>query len=380
MNINAVKNTVIRDISNLPGWQTKRKIVVIESDDWGSVRMPSLNVCKKLIGDGLDLEGGSKRYNYNDTLADKNDLTALFETLEKYKDKNNRSAVFTAVSVVANPDFKKIKEHDFSEYYYEPFTKTLERYQGDDAAFKLWKEGIQQKIFMPQFHAREHLNVAEWMRALQQKDREALLAFNEGVWGFNNKKISGSSISFQAAFDLYQPADLALQAASIREGLALFENLFGYKASFFVPPNGPFNNSLEKVAAACGIKYMSASKIQTEPVGFGKTKKVLHWLGKKNIHHQLYLTRNCFFEPSEQGKDWVDSCLANIASAFRWNKPAIISSHRVNYIGVLNKSNRESGLAQLNQLLRSIVNNWPSAEFYTSSELGDMIATDKKML
>jgi hypothetical protein len=380
MNIHAVKNTVIRDISNLPGWQTKRKIVVIESDDWGSVRMPSLDVCKKLINDGLDLEGGSKRYNYNDTLADKNDLTALFETLEKYKDKNNRTAVFTAVSVVANPDFKKIMEHDFTEYFYEPFTKTLERYQGDDVAFKLWKEGIGQKIFIPQFHAREHLNVAEWMRALQQKDSEALLAFNEGVWGFNNKKISGSSISFQAAFDLYQPADLALQAASIREGLALFENLFGYKASFFVPPNGPFNNSLEKVAAECGIKYMSASKIQTEPVGFGKTKKVLHWLGKKNIHQQLYLTRNCFFEPSEAGKDWVDNCLANIASAFRWNKPAIISSHRVNYIGVLNKSNRESGLAQLNQLLRSIINNWPTAEFYTSNELGDIIAAVKKML
>ena len=27
-------------LSNLPGWFTKRKIVVIESDDWGSVYMP----------------------------------------------------------------------------------------------------------------------------------------------------------------------------------------------------------------------------------------------------------------------------------------------------------------------------------------------------
>jgi hypothetical protein len=26
---------------NLRGWKTKRKIVVIESDDWGSIRMPS---------------------------------------------------------------------------------------------------------------------------------------------------------------------------------------------------------------------------------------------------------------------------------------------------------------------------------------------------
>ncbi|NTW32234.1 MAG: hypothetical protein HGB12_06370 [Bacteroidetes bacterium] len=27
--------------SNIPGWRTDRKILVIESDDWGSIRMPS---------------------------------------------------------------------------------------------------------------------------------------------------------------------------------------------------------------------------------------------------------------------------------------------------------------------------------------------------
>lgn len=368
-----------REISNVPGWRTKRKIVVIESDDWGSVRMPSLKAAEELAADGVDIAGESFRYNYNDTLADKNDLAALFETLTKYKDKNNRSAVFTAVSVVANPDFTKIKDNGFREYYYELFTKTLERYYGDDAAFNLWKEGIQHKIFVPQFHAREHLNVSEWMRALQRQDREALLAFNQGMWGFNNKPISNASISFQAAFDLYDTKDLAVQANSIKEGLLLFEKLFGYKATFFVPPNGPFNNSLEKVAADAGIKYMSAAKIQIEPVGLGNTKKVLHWLGKKNNHHQLYLTRNCFFEPGQHGKDWVSSCLNNIGSAFRWHKPAIISSHRVNYIGALNSTNRENGLKQLSILLQSIIHHWPDVEFCTSDELGDIIATGKKM-
>ena len=31
----------LRNLSNLPGWRTSRKIVVIESDDWGTIRMPS---------------------------------------------------------------------------------------------------------------------------------------------------------------------------------------------------------------------------------------------------------------------------------------------------------------------------------------------------
>lgn len=378
MNLSTIKSGLVKELSNLPGWRTTRKIVVIESDDWGSVRMPSLKSYEKLMADGLEMAGESKRYNCNDTLANKHDLTALFETLSTFKDKNNRSAVFTAVSLVANPDFQKIKDNHFSEYYFETFDRTLERYYGDDAAFQLWKEGIENKVFIPQFHAREHLNVAEWMRALQQGDREVRLAFDQGLWGFNNKPITNSSISFQAAFDLYEPNDLQVQAASIKQGLALFEDLFGYRASFFVPPNGPFNNSLEKVAADCGVKFMSASKMQVEPVGHGKTKKVVHWLGKKNEHGQLYITRNCFFEPSQEGKDWVNSCLDNISSAFRWKKPAVISSHRVNYIGALNITNRQKGLAQLSQLLQSIVHKWPDVEFCSSNELGEIITGSKK--
>ena len=377
MQISTIKSRLNRNLSNLPGWRTNRKIVVIESDDWGSVRMPSLNTFNKLMADGLELAGESKRYNINDTLANHADLSLLFETLSKYKDKNNRSPVFTAVCVVANPDFQKIRANNFSAYYYEPFIVTLDRYHGDNSSFKFWKEGISSKVFIPQFHGREHLNVAEWMRALQQGNREALLAFDHGFWGFNNRPIANSSVSFQAAFDLYEPGDLAVQADAIKEGLALFESIFGYKASFFVPPNGPFNTSLEKVAAECGIKYMSASKIQLEPVGYGKNKKLFHWLGQKNSHDQLYITRNCFFEPSDEGKDWVNSCLDNISSAFRWNKPAVISSHRVNYIGALDTTNRERGLTQLSQLLQSIVQKWPDVEFCSSDELGDIIATSK---
>lgn len=377
MQISTIKSRLNRNLSNLPGWRTNRKIVVIESDDWGSVRMPSLKAYNKLMADGLELAGESKRYNINDTLANHTDLSLLFETLSKYKDKNNRSPVFTAVCVVANPDFQKIKAHNFSHYYYEPFTATLERYYGDNSSFELWKEGISQKIFIPQFHGREHLNVAEWMRALQQGNREARLAFDKGLWGFNNRPTNHSSISYQAAFDLYEPGDLAVQADAIKEGLALFENLFGYKASFFVPPNGPFNTSLEQVAAKCGVKYMSASKIQLEPVGYGKNKKLLHWLGQKNSHDQLYITRNCFFEPSDEGKHWVNSCVENITSAFRWNKPAVISSHRVNYIGALDTTNRERGLTQLSQLLQLIIQKWPDVEFCSSDELGDIMAISK---
>lgn len=225
---------------------------------------------------------------------------------------------------------------------------------------------------MPQFHGREHLNIAPWMRALQNGDKEALLAFEYGLWGYNN--IHPLGLMFQAAFDLELASDLKVQELAISSGLILFEKLFGYKADFFVPPNGPFNNNLEKVAAKGGIKYMSASKIQNEVLGEGKTRKKIHYLGQKNQHNQRYITRNCFFEPSDTTKDWVTSCLADIENAFQWKKPAVISSHRVNYIGGLNENNRKQGLEQLSILLTSIIKKWPEVEFMTSSELGELIA------
>jgi hypothetical protein len=86
------------------------------------------------------------------------------------------------------------------------------------------------------------------------------------------------------------------------------------------------------------------------------------------------MSRNCFFEPSLEGVDWVTSCLKDIERAFRWKKPAVISSHRVNFIGGLNPKNRETSLIEFKKLLNAIVVNWPEVEFKSSAELGDLIA------
>mgnify|MGYP003819824005 FL=1 len=365
---------LLRYISNIPGWRTNRKIIVIESDDWGSIRMPSLNVFGKLQKQGIDLiSGGAYRYNSYDTLAKSTDLAALFEVLNQYKDRNGNKAKFTAVSVVANPDFKKIRESDFSHYYYEPFTETLKKYYGDDSSYLLWKEGISEGVFCPQFHGREHLNVPLWLRNLQHQDEETLLAFSYELWGFNRKSSISKELSYQAAFDLLNPDDMNYLASIIKDGLNLFEKLFGYRAEYFVPPNGPINNNLNEVSAREGIKYRSTSKIQYEPLGHGRYRRIFHYLGQKNKYGQTYITRNSFFEPSENGKDWIDSCLNDIKIAFLLHKPAIISSHRVNYIGSLKESNRKNGLTKLSILLKSILKYWPDVQFMTTTELGEYI-------
>jgi hypothetical protein len=65
--------------------------------------------------------------------------------------------------------------------------------------------------------------------------------------------------------------------------------------------------------------------------------------------------------------------MKQIETAFFWNKPAIISSHRVNFCGHIDPKNREIGLSALKELLQKIVKKWPDVEFMSSVELGVLI-------
>jgi hypothetical protein len=107
-------------LANIPGWRTRRKIVVFESDDWGSIRMPSRAVYEALLDKGIRVD--NLCYNRNDALASEADLAALFEVLSSVQDQHGNPAVFTANTIVANPDFEKISASDFIEYHYQPFT------------------------------------------------------------------------------------------------------------------------------------------------------------------------------------------------------------------------------------------------------------------
>jgi hypothetical protein len=379
MYLQTTKAAILKNLSNIPGWRTKRKIVVFESDDWGTIRTSSVEAVDRLIEKKIDfISLDAQRYSYNDSLATTEDLSALFEVLTSVKDCNNHSAVFTALSLVANPDFHAIRESGFNQYFYEPFTDTLKRFPGCEGSFEFWKQGINSGIFIPQFHGREHLNIITWMHALKHSHRETLDVFNEGMWGYVNTFYDGRNINYQEAFNIHDPAEIPFLEEVLKDGLNLFGNLFGYRAKLFVAPNGPFPNILEKSLALNGITLISQSKVQNEPLGYGKTRKVIHYLGMKNNWNQIYLTRNSFFEPGSTLKsDWVGSCLKDIELAFRWNKPAIISSHRVNYIGSLNINNRQNSLKQLRELLIRTRALWPEVEFMSSDKLGDLITESR---
>ena len=360
-------------LKNIPGYLTSRKIVVVESDDWGSIRMPSKDVYNYLIIKGARIE--NDRYNRYETLECNDDLTKLYDVLTSFRDKNGKHPVITAVNVVANPDFEKIRQSGFNEYHYEPFTETLKRYPAHDQVYKLWKEGIEKRLFVPQFHGREHLNVRRWMRALQSGHKGEMEAFGLGLTGLHPAVYSPFKGEYQGAFEFDTQEDLEYLKDVISDGINLFENLCGYRPLVFVPTNGPLSKQLEPVLAENGIKFIQTARfLYKEPLLNGKVKHHIRYLGRKNKLGQRYFIRNCVFEPNaEPGFDWVGKCLKEMDSIFAWHKPVIITSHRVNYSGFLDPENRSTGLKMLHNLFAGMLSKWPDIEFITSAELGELM-------
>lgn len=374
-----IKKAIISHLQNLPGWRTRKKIVVIESDDWGSIRMPSREVYNKLLSEGYNVDRDP--FMKFDNLATPGDLFRLFEVLNAVKDSRGRPAVMTANTIVANPDFEKIREAEFRSYFYEPFTATLKRYPEHGESFKMWKQGMDAGVFHPQFHGREHLNVNRWLLGLRQNDSMLRHAFEHNMISISSQP-NDMRFDYMEALDYYSPSEKESKPQVIEEGLKLFNDIFGYVSTSFIACCYVWDNEIEKTLHHHGVKYIQGVVQQLIPNMHGERhsyKKSIHYTGQRNTLNQLYLARNAYFEPALLGPDTdhIGYCMQRMGAAFRMNKPAIIASHRLNYIGSIHTENRDNNLQMLSELLKTITTRWPDVEFMTSDELGRYIQTNE---
>lgn len=369
-----LKQRITHNLLNIPGWHTNRHIVVFESDDWGAIRMPSLKAYKALKSEGVKV-GDGFGYDQNDTLASNDDLELLMDALSSVKDSKGNPAKLTMNCVVANPDFQKIKEGGFHEYYYEPITETMKRYPHHDRSFVLWKEGMSHNVFQPQFHGREHLNARMWLKLLQKDEKDVRKAFDFGVYSMDVDVSYDPRKHVLAAFNAMDKDDYDFVNKSIEEGLDLFEKLFGFKSLSMIAPCYTWDKAMEDIAFNKGVMFIQGSHAQ-RPSEYAKAhgrKVQRHYTGQKNNNGQIYLVRANNFEPTQSSLYNADSCMKGIEMDFRWHKPAIVSCHRLNFIGELNPANRDNNLREFKRLLQLIVTTYPDVEFMSSDELGNLI-------
>ena len=377
--MNRLIRNVAHHLGNLPGFHSSRKIICITSDDWGSVRMPSREIYDRLIAKGIPLYRCP--YNRFDNLATGEDLCRLFEVLDSVRDLSGKGAIMSANTIVANPDFIKIAESDFIQYYFEPFTATLSKYPQHKDSFHLWKQGISSGLFVPQYHGREHVNVSRWMAMLRRGSKEMKLAFSEGVYGLGSAVIPNVK-NVMAAFDLDYSNEMREKIEILESGYHLFRQIFGFTPDSFIAPTYAWNSDIEERLRGLGINLIQSNPYQKIPVlSDAGYRKVFHYNGQKNQYGQRYVVRNAYFEPTiSVGRQSVDACMKRIEIAFRCRKPAVISTHRLNFIGSIEVKNRDHNLNLFRSLLKQTVQRWSGVEFMSIGQLGVLMNTSANVI
>lgn len=353
--------------ANRRGLRTNRKVVVFESDDWGAIRTPSRQALRAFEKRGFDLEASLYKV---DALASRTDLEDLFDLLLRHRNSSGRSPVITANAIMANPDFGKIAASDFREYHFERFTDTFLRYPEHTTNLALWKKGLEMGIFVPEYHGREHVNVKRWLQALSKGDEKTHFSFLLGSTYSGN-----GDYAYMESFDWDSPQEVGSHKAIIREGARLFAETFGRDPRAFIAPCYNWDPALEPTLSEIGVSWIQGLSTQLAPTGvFDAYHPIRHYFGASNGLGFRYNVRNVFFEPvNDPGRDWTDTAMARIQAAFLMNKPAVICTHRLNYIGFIDSKNRSNGLHHLNRLLTAILKKWPDVAFVSTPDLANFI-------
>lgn len=350
------------------GWRTSRKLIVFESDDWGAIRMPNRAAYDSLLMSGIRVDRSP--YDRLDCLERRTDFEGLMNVLLKHKDSEGNPPIFTINTIMGNPDFEAIRRDRFERYHHMNLFDSYRYYHGESLE-GLWRESMRQGLIRPQFHGREHLNVPLWLKDLRNGYEETRRAFSHGYYGLTTTTSAAAHSNYLAAFMVTALDGIDDARSRLQSGLDMFARAFGYRSLTFIPCNYIFPAALRAALFATGVRLVQAQRGQFVPLADGNYGRVQRFhTGMVDSAGLLYTVRNVKFEPFECDKtDWVLRALWEVQEAFLLRRPAIISTHRVNYVSGLDRFHGVRSLRLLEKLLTGIRHRWPSVEFVSSDQL-----------
>lgn len=366
------------NFKNLFGWKTSRKLVVFCIDDYGNVRIGSKAAILELDRKHIK---ALNRFDLYDTLETTDDLSALYGVLQSVKGSKGEYPVFTPYALSANPNFELMQSEGYVSYKYETLPDTFIKLEGLDktaynGTWSLWNEGIEKGLMRPEFHGREHFNIKVIEEKMKAKDQDIIESLdNRSLTRITYDKCK--TVGWNAAFSFWRMRDTQNFTKIISSGVKLFKQVYGYQPKVFTAPSQQLPRLVEENLSEFGIVSFDRPFFQKRHLGEGDYKTEINYSGYKKKIGLNYIVRNIAFEPTANRNDWVAKTLKEIETAFVWNKPAVISSHRVNFCGYIDESNRKKGLKDLKLLLKKIVQKWPDVEFISAGDLSDTMLTFK---
>jgi hypothetical protein len=216
------------------------------------------------------------------------------------------------------------------------------------------------------------------MEAINSNSLKEQLAFDQKaiIWtGFEND-INSYNKDYFKGFDFENEQEAKDVELIHRDGLRLFKEIFNMDSLTFTAQGSIWGDQILPMLYEEGVRLIGGQQFM--PNCSGGYKKIDRFWGAKNELGQIHWRRNVLFEPSrDKNFDSVGKCLKEIEIAFRWGKPAVISTHRQNFIGSVFEDNRAQSLIKLNTLLKSVVKKWPDVRFISSAQLATIMLQSK---
>jgi hypothetical protein len=217
------------------------------------------------------------------------------------------------------------------------------------------------------------------MADLRAGKEDVRVAFDERFFALKTNTSSRFQKNYLAAHWAGSPAHLEQVRSIVVDGLKRFERTFDKRSKSFVACNYIWPEALEKTLSDMGVSHLQTQRGRMEPdpnrEGVARVRR--HYTGQKGRYGQSHGVRNVLFEPFlDDDEGWADASIVSIAGAFKFGRPAIVSSHRANYAGGMDLRQRDRNLRQLEKLLSLALRKFPDVEFVSTSELAELIAVE----
>lgn len=321
----------------------RHPVVIFESDDWGAGPMDQVAALRRLR-----------------------------EILGEIHDETQHPAVMTLGVVLGVADTDAIRQNGGDTYRRRDLTSSAQA-----AILEELRAGIAAGVFAPQLHGMEHYWPAALMRAAQHDARvrdwlgEQELRTEALPDALQSRWVDGAELPSR-------PLGAVEVAAAVTEEITMFEKLFHQTPRVAVPNTFVWTAEVEQAWAAQGVCFVvtpgmryTARDEQGKLVG----DNVQLRNGQQGAAGIMYLVRDVYFEPARGHEP--HRAVADIRARTRLGRPALIESHRFNYLG----PQAEASFASLQALLCLALEQLPGLRFMSTQALGEaLLASDPELV
>jgi hypothetical protein len=331
-----------------------RPIVMIQSDDWGRVGIPSTDALERLKSAGADV--GHSRWDYYG-LESEADLASLKDVLMGIRDRDGALACITANFVMANADLARMRDEGFQHF----------RWIGIDRGFpEPWKENLMPAyrdligagIFEPALHGFTHFNVTALMQCLQDESergrRARLLVAHDVPYLASWTPEYNFALVTRGGRENY--LNTAAQDEWVASGVRLFTDAFCTAPRATCAPGYRANAVTKQLWKKHQIEAVQS-------VGPG---------GLEANDGLIELQRNVTFEPVLEEGEVVARALDQARRAVAQGAPIVICTHSINYVTRFARG-AERSRELLRKLLGSLLVLFPDLRFARAGEVIDAL-------